>query len=327
MKNIENYEAMSVQEQWDILATVANLYYNSELTQKQIAERLYTSRSKVSRMLKRARELGIVEINIRELRERNLDYEQQLKERFGLQNIRIVSLKTSGAENGFRCVTEAASYYFDSIVKPGMTVGISWGNTLYQLVQNISGNTRKNIPITVVPIMGVASVKSPERDGMALARDLAFAYGGEYRYIYAPLFVRERELKEKLVEEENIREVLMLSEHADVILTSVGSIIYKSWSNYLTVKTLESLEHQGAVGHIAGHFYDISGNELPTSLPDRMIGVSLGDVKKCREVVCVASGESKAEAILGALNGRFLDTLITDERCAYRILELSETHK
>lgn len=62
MENIKNYESMSVQEKWNMLAAVANLYYNSELTQNQIAERLYTSRSKVSRMLKEAREaiLGAV---------------------------------------------------------------------------------------------------------------------------------------------------------------------------------------------------------------------------------------------------------------------------
>ena len=65
MDNIKKYENMTVQEKWNILATVANLYYNSEMTQNEIADRLYTSRSKISRMLKEARELGIVEISIR----------------------------------------------------------------------------------------------------------------------------------------------------------------------------------------------------------------------------------------------------------------------
>lgn len=56
MEDLKNYEAMSVQERWNVLAMVANLYYNAEMTQNQIAERLYTSRSKISRMLKEARE-------------------------------------------------------------------------------------------------------------------------------------------------------------------------------------------------------------------------------------------------------------------------------
>lgn len=323
MEDIRNYEAMSVQEKWNILATVANLYYNSELTQNQIAERLYTSRSKVSRMLKEARELGIVEIYIREPWERNLDYEQDLKEIFGLKNVRVVIIKDFDKDNGLQKIAEAASYYLDSILKQGMVVGISWGNTLYRIVKYISTNNRKNIPITVVPIMGAANTRTPEKDAMDLAKDLASAYGGKYQYIYAPLFVKNKDLKENLIQEENIKSVLELSRNADAILTSVGSIVYKSWSNYLSVKTLESLEAKQAVGHIGGHFYDIQGRELETSLAERMIGVSLEDIRACKEVICVAYGEGKAEAILGAVRANLLNTLIVDEKCAKKILEIT----
>ena len=324
MNEMKNYESMTVQEQWTILATVANLYYNSELTQSQIADRMYTSRSKVSRMLKKARELGIVEIYIREPRERNLDFEQRLKKEFSLTNIRVIATRNSSEDGGFQKIAEAASYYFDSIVKPDMVVGISWGNTLHRIIKNIDTNNRKNIPITVVPIMGAANIKSPEKDAMELAKNLASAYGGKYHYIYAPLFVRDRSLKESLIQEQNIRKVLDLSEHSDVILTSVGSIVYKSWSDYLSAKTLEALTEQGAVGHIGGHFYDIRGNELETALVERMIGITLDDIRKCPEVICVAYGESKADAILGALRGGFSNTLITDENCASKILGLSQ---
>ena len=321
-EKIKNYESMSVQEKWNVLAAVANLYYNSDLTQSQIAERLYTSRSRISRMLKEARELGIVEIHIQEPWERNLAYESRLKEAFSLKNVRVISTKDTNRDNGLSRIAEATAYYLDSIVKQGMVVGISWGNTLYHIIKHISTNNRKNIPITVVPIMGAASLKSPEKDGLDLAKDLASAYGGKYRYIYAPLFVKNRELKESLVQEENIKRVLELSAGADTILTSVGSIVYKSWSNYLMVSTLESLESRGAVGHIGGHFYDIRGRELETSLSERMIGITLRDIRRCREVVCAACGESKAEAVLGALRGGFLNTLVVDERCAGRILGL-----
>ena len=288
-EKIKNYESMSVQEKWNVLAAVANLYYNSDLTQSQIAERLYTSRSRISRMLKEARELGIVEIHIQEPWERNLAYESRLKEAFSLKNVRVISTKDTNRDNGLSRIAEATAYYLDSIVKQGM---------------------------------GAASLKSPEKDGLDLAKDLASAYGGKYRYIYAPLFVKNRELKESLVQEENIKRVLELSAGADAILTSVGSIVYKSWSNYLSISTLETLESRGAVGHIGGHFYDVQGRELETSLSERMIGSTLEDIRRCPEVVCAACGESKAEAVLGALRGGFLNTLVVDERCAGRILGL-----
>lgn len=322
MDNIKNYEAMSVQEKWNVLAAVANMYYNSELTQNQIAERLYTSRSKISRMLKEARELGIVEIYIREPWERNLDHEQKLKETFGLKNVRVVALKDLDKDSGQQKIAEAAAYYLDSIVRDGMVVGISWGNTLYRIVKYVSTNNRKNIPVTVVPIMGAANVRSPEKDAMDLAKDLASAYGGKYQYLYAPLFVKNKELRNNLIQEDDIREVLELSKNADAMLTSVGSIVYKSWNNYLSQKTLKHLQEKGAVGHIAGHFYDIQGNELETSLSERMISVGLDDIRACREVVCIAYGESKAEAILGAMRAGLLNTLIVDERCSEKIMRL-----
>lgn len=320
MEDIKNYEAMSVQEKWNILAMVANLYYNSEMTQNQIAERLYTSRSKVSRMLKEARELGIVEIYIKEPWERNLAYEQKFKEIFSLKNIRIIMRKDYDKEKTQALISEAAAYYLDSVVKPNMVVGISWGNTLYNIVKYIAANNHKNIPITVVPIMGAANINSPEKDGLDLAKDLASAYGGKYQYIYAPLFVKSKEIKESLVQDDSIQNTLNLAKKADVILTSIGSITHKSWSNFLSEKTLKLLENKGVVGHIGGHFFDMRGKELETSLAERMIGVEVEDLKKCRETVCVALGEGKAEAVLGALRGNYIQTLIMDDQCAEKIL-------
>lgn len=319
---MKKYESMTVQEKWNVLAAVANLYYNSELTQNEIAERLYTSRSRVSRMLKEARELGIVEISVHEPWERMLAYEQELQDAFHLKNVRVVSVKDSGKDRGSEKIAEAAAYYLDSMVKQGMVLGISWGNTLYGIVKHISTNNRKNIPVTVVPIMGAANIKSPEKDAMDLAKDLASAYGGKYRYIYAPLFVNNRSLRDNLIREENIKSVLELAAGADVILTSAGSVGYKSWSDYLSENTLEALAAKGAVGHIGGHFYDIRGREPETSLADRIIGISSADIRRCGNVVCAAYGESKAEAILGALRGGFLNTLIIDENCARKVLDM-----
>lgn len=323
MEDLKNYESMSVQEKWNILATVANLYYNSELTQNQIAERMYTSRSKISRMLKEARELGIVEIYIREPWERNLEQEKRLRELFALKNVRVVMHKEEDAGKVSELISEAAAYYLDSIIKQDMVVGISWGNTLYNIVKYIAANNHKNIPITVVPIMGAANMLSPEKDALDLSKDLASAYGGKYQYIYAPLFLKNKEIKESLMQDDHIKSALQLAKKSDVILTSVGSISSKSWEHYLSTKTLKMLEDKGVVGHIVGHFYDICGNEPVSSLSSRMIGLEKEDIKECKETICVAVGEKKSEAVLGAIRGGYISTLITDEKCADKILKFA----
>lgn len=320
MDNMKKYENMTVQEKWNILATVANLYYNSEMTQNEIADRLYTSRSKISRMLKEARELGIVEISIKEPWERDLDLEGQLQKRYQLKNIRVVSAKDENNDQIKSRLSEVSAYYLDSIVKENMVVGISWGNTLYHIVKYIDKNNKKNIPITVVPIMGASNVNRPERDAMDLAKDLASAYGGSYQYICAPLFVKNKELKESLIQDQTIKNALALAKNADVILTSVGSIEYKTWENYLGEKTFNFLGSKGAIGHIGGHFFDKDGKEIHTTLTERMIGVGYDDLERCKNVVCIAYGAAKAKAVAGALNGGFIDTLILDSVCAEQVL-------
>ena len=52
---MKEYDSLSDNEKRNMLASVANLYYNAEMTQNQIAERFFTSRSKISRMLKESR--------------------------------------------------------------------------------------------------------------------------------------------------------------------------------------------------------------------------------------------------------------------------------
>ena len=178
MEDMKKYENMTVQEKWSILATVANLYYNSEMTQNEIADRMYTSRSKISRMLKEARELGIVEISIKEPWERDLNLEKEIQQTYGVKTVRVVSSRDISKEQITSRLSEVSAYYLDSVVKEKMVVGISWGNTLYHIVKYIDANNKKNIPITVVPIMGASNVKRPERDAMDLAKDLASAYGG-----------------------------------------------------------------------------------------------------------------------------------------------------
>ena len=115
------------------------------------------------------------------------------------------------------------------------------------------------------------------RDGLGLSKDLASAYGGKYQYIYAPLFVKNKELREELIQEENIQAAIKVAESADLILTSVGSISAKSWGYFLSEKSIEVLAKKGAI---------------------------------------------KADAILGALRGDYIDTLIIDEECANRVIEM-----
>jgi len=85
------------------------------------------------------------------------------------------------------------------------------------------------------------------------------------------------------------------------------------------------LRERGVVGDILGQFFDAGGNVVDLPIHDRRIGIELADLRRIPKVVGVAGGEHKAEAILGALRGGFLDVLVTNELAAIRLLELERS--
>lgn len=84
---------------------------------------------------------------------------------------------------------------------------------------------------------------------------------------------------------------------------------------------LRALEEKGVAGHIGGHFFDVQGREPDMALTERMIGVDAEDLKRCRETICIAFGEKKAEAVLGAVRGGYVKTLIIDDKCADNMMK------
>ena len=148
---------------------------------------MYTSRSKISRMLSEARELGIVEIRINEPWDRNETYEHEIQRKFGMQTVRVIRQRVADdEEEALKDISRATAFYafyLDSILKPGMTVGISWGTTLYHITRRIRENNPKNIPVTVIPIMGAVMTGNPEKDSADLAKNLAVTRRSMYRAV------------------------------------------------------------------------------------------------------------------------------------------------
>lgn len=323
---MNDFENMNENEKNSLLASVASLYYEHDMTQSQIAERLFTSRSKISRLLKEAREKKVVEIIIKGPWERLIDIENEFMKRFNLKHIRIINTKGSSYELTLIKLGEIAAYYIDAKISKNTILGISWGNTIYNTVQSLKSN--KNIPLTVVQIMGAALKDNPEIDGIDLVKQFAKIYGGKYHYLFAPLFVEDKDMRDKLIRDPYISDTLSLAKRATVILTSVGSIdstiSNTAWSKYIDSYTQYSLQSSGAVGHIGGRYYDINGKQIESELNNTIIGIDLNDFYNAPDVICVAGSKEKSKAILGAIRGKYIKTLIIDDTAALRILELDD---
>ena len=91
----------------------------------------------------------------------------------------------------------------------------------------------------------------------------------------------------------------------------------------VTAKDLRYLAMQGAVGDVLCHFLDINGDPVESPIDDRLITTPLETLAKQNNVIGVAGGENKVNAIIGALNANILDILITDQDTAELIIKRS----
>ncbi|MCB0152833.1 MAG: sugar-binding transcriptional regulator, partial [Caldilineaceae bacterium] len=113
-----------------------------------------------------------------------------------------------------------------------------------------------------------------------------------------------------------------------IAITGIGSVDERDSSflraGLLTRVDLAALRNRGAAGEMVGRFFDQQGGTDALEINQRVIGIELEDLRHIPTVMAVARGLSKAPAILGALNGRFLNVLVTDDSTARSILALAE---
>lgn len=310
----------------ELILDVATFYYEQRLTQEQIAQRINTSRSTVSRLLEEARERGIVHIKINYPWQRKHDLEEQLIARFGLHEARVLVAKQKSEEEIRKGMGELTARLIDHHIDDGQILGISYGRSMSSTIAALAPS--RKVELTVVPVIGALGSNNPSIDGPDLVRRFAAAYGGEYRYLPVPLLVEDVRTRDALVQLPQVYETLNLARKADIVLLGIGAlspeVSSEIWKGYLDERQLLRLMGQGAIGHMCGQFYDAQGQVMDIEVNRRSIGIGIQTLTSIESVVAVASGKAKTEAILGALRGKYLNILVTDDATASAILDLDQ---
>lgn len=311
------------QKQLSLLSEIASLYYEKNLTQSEIAERMFLSRTRISRLLQQAVEKGVVEINVNHSFERNYALEERFKQIFNLKDVYLYNThgKTPQDVKSGVCML-AADYLKKRITKP-IILGTSWGSTIAETVNSLK--IEKQIPVDVVQIMGAASIQNPEINANELVNRIAKIYGGTPHYLNVPLFIEDEYVKQKILLDPVISNVLDMVLNSDIILTGIGSFdevsAFNPWLGYMTPAMFRNIKSQNAIGCIGAHFYDKNGNALDNDWNRNCVGISLTSLKRMDEVVAVASGVAKANAVLGAIRGEYINVLVTDSDTANIIID------
>jgi deoxyribonucleoside regulator len=308
------------------LITVAKLYYEQNLTQSEIGRRLNTSRSTVSRMLQEARDSGIVQIIINYTWERDTSLEMQLMNSFELKDVRVLKSFDRSAEDVRQGMGQLAARYLNRIIDDHQILGVSYGRSIAQTVQQVPLTPREDV--TVVQIIGALGSNNPLIEGIDLTRALAIKYGATYRYLHSPLIVEDPRTRDLLVSEPLVQDVLEVGRRSHIALLGIGALGADAsgfiWTGYLNRTELTHLQGLGAVGHMCAQFFDERGEILDIELNRKCISIGLESLRDIDTVVAVAGTSYKANAIYGALIGRYIDVLITDDTAASEIIQRTQ---
>ncbi len=309
-----------------LLAKVATLYYKGHLSQHEIAGRLGISRQTAGRLLHRARDLGIVHVEIRSPLSYVSELECSLEEAFGLVEAVVVTPHADTDESIKEAIGRAAATFLQRRVKDGDIIGVSWSTTVVQCALFIQPVNVRDV--TVVGLNGSLNRTSFPTHAEYVVHRLAEALSGRPILLAAPMVVDRSDIKASLLSDSRIAETLELARRANIAIFGIGDLSEHSSpfkAGYVDSQVLQQLRAAGIAGNICGRFYDLDGVPYSTELADRTIAIELAALRSKELSVGLAGHLRKVEAIFGALRGRYCNVLITDEGTAKALLSRSKT--
>ena len=325
--NLGRIEAMARNDEIRLMTKVARMYYSQSIRQTEITERLNIHQSTVSRLLKKAQQAGIVRISVTVPNGIHADLEEALETRFGLTEAIVVDSVNNNEEQIARDLGAAAAYFLELAIKPREIIGISsWSAALFEMI-NAMHPSKASAESKVVQILGGLGNPAAQTHATHLTQRLASLIGGSAILLPAPGITSSPEAKRVLMKESYVRAAAALFDNVNLVLVGIGTLepskLLASSGNVFSPQELTSLQKQGAIGDICLQFFDAAGIPVRTALAERVIGITLPQVKRARRVVALAGGKRKIHAILGALNGKWINVLITDRWTAKAVLEAS----
>jgi deoxyribonucleoside regulator len=313
------------EDQLEFLAQVASWYYEEGVDQETIAQRIGRSRSMVSRLLEKARQAGLVEVNVHYPLRTEPALEQELCSTFGLAEALVLAQPPADYRLLLRRLGELGARALEARLHDDMVIGVGWGTGVHAVVQVMPELPLRKI--TVVQLIGAIGHGDPLIDGNELARWLAQKLGGSYRYLPAPVLVETEEVAQTLLRNRSIAETVEVALSAEVVLTGIGTVAPGLSgllrAGYLSESDLAEFARLGIVGDILGFQIDAEGRSADVSHNRRVIGLpSIECLRGIPHVIAVSGSRAKARPILAALRGRYCNVLITDAEAAATVLQL-----
>ncbi len=314
-------------EQLRLMTRVAWLYHIRGFKQSQIAEALDVSQSRVSRLLDSAVAQGIVHTTVRVPPGLQLELEQALQESLGLRHAHVFDVLDPSDERSLLSdLGKMLAVYLREQPLDGDVIGFtSWSRSLRETVRSLDTTPRRPARF-VVELLGDVGTPAVQHESAEVTRQLARITGAQARFLRVPGVTASAAARTTLLDHDpHAQETLALHGSLDEALVGIGTCNVdpplKPGDNFFTHEQFARARALGAVGQVNLRFIDVEGNAITSELDDLVIGVTLEQLRRCRRTIAVAGGPTKYDAILGAVRGGWINSLVTDVRTAEHLLE------
>lgn len=311
------------------MTKVARLSAEQGLRQADIAHRLQLSQATVSRLLSRARDTGILRVQVVPPHGVHADVEDELERRFGLADAVVVDSAPSGVDPAADLGSRAAEYLQATLGVDGSIGVSSWSATLLGAAMSMSAPApaKASGARSVVQLVGGHGDPQVQAQAVRLVTLLAQGTRGEPVTLPAPGVLGSASARDTLMADPALATIIRAWSDVTVALVGIGSLepsaLVRDSGNAWGPEDARELAAAGAVGDICFRFFDASGQPVASALDARVMGMPLDDFRRIPRRVGVAGGPHKVAAIRGAVRGGWLTTLVTDMATARALLDES----
>lgn len=309
-------------EKVNLLVNIARLYYEHNYSQQMIAEKLKLSRPYVSKLINKARESGLVSIQINDPNAAESQLETEVRQKFNLK--KVIAVPENNDEYRLEKVTLAAARYLNLIIEDNDIIGVAWGSTLYSFALNVI--PRKDIKnVTVVQLCGGISNLGKNIYASEIPKKISDAYKGIPYILPLPAVVDDKNVKNAIIRDKNINGILEMAKKANIAVFTMGTFGYDgalARADYISSKEVDILFEKGAVGDICSRIINIRGEICDKDLDSRTIAIELDELLEKEYRIGIAYGMNKIKCIIGALKGGYPNVLVTDEETAVELMKM-----
>lgn len=301
-----------------LMASIARRFYLDGRSKTEIADALGISRFKVARLIDKARDEGVVRIEISTPAQIDVEHSARLIERFGLRHAVVLDSEETDETTLRSQVAAASAELLTEIVQPGSVLGLAWARSLGLMSTRLTHVARCD----VVQLTGVLRQPDVEENSIDLVREVARLGHGAAHYFHAPMIVESAQTATALRRQSEVARTLAHIGSVDVAFVGIGAWAPGASTVFDSVSTEEQarLHASGVRAEVSGVLLDGFGNLIEAPLAERIVGVTAAQLRRIETVVGVAYGTAKTQAVHAALRGGWLSGLVTHDAIAAGLL-------